>query len=387
MRNNHSGDDSGRHRNEDRNPDRSENRRDGGRRPESRKPDYPSGWQQGNRPGQKTGQSGFDRKKDERPSWKSDSEQRNSGKKYGSSGRDQGPGNYSQTGPRENDGEGNRNSSGFKPVRKSGNNPYDRRGKRPGSIKVNLERVCLPQAINDGETRLNKFIAHAGICSRREADELIKAGLVSVNDQVVTEMGVKVNPGDIVKYNGERLRSERKVYILLNKPRDFVTTADDPEGRKTVMDLVRNACPERVYPVGRLDRNTTGILLLTNDGALATRLTHPKFNVKKIYHVFLENDLKEEDLAKLAEGITLDDGFIKPDAVHYANPEKRNELGMEIHSGKNRIVRRMLEHLGYKVIRLDRVVFAGLNKKNLPRGRYRFLNEREINMLKMNVFE
>ncbi len=208
-----------------------------------------------------------------------------------------------------------------------------------------------------------------------------------INDKVVTEMGVKVNPGDVVKYNGEKLRSEKKVYLLLNKPKDFVTTNDDPEGRKTVMELIKNACDERVYPVGRLDRNTTGVLLFTNDGGLATRLTHPKYNVKKIYHIFLEEEMKEEDLKKLAEGVTLDDGFIQPDAVSLISQEKKKEIGMEIHSGKNRIVRRMLEHLGYKVIRLDRVIFAGLTKKNLPRGKFRFLTEKEVNMLKMNAFE
>ncbi len=208
-----------------------------------------------------------------------------------------------------------------------------------------------------------------------------------INDQIVTEMGVKVKPGDVVKYNGARLSSERKVYILLNKPKDFVTTNDDPEGRKTVMDLVRKACEERVYPVGRLDRNTTGVILLTNDGGLATRLTHPKYNVKKVYHVFLEEAFKEEDFARMTEGVTLEDGFIKPDSLSFISPGTPNEVGLEIHSGKNRIVRRMFEHLGYKVLRLDRVVFAGLTKKNLPRGKFRFLTEPEINMLKMNAFE
>lgn len=261
-----------------------------------------------------------------------------------------------------------------------------RRGKRPRIKRPKPDAAGPRTPKNDGTTRLNKYIAHAGICSRREADDLIKAGLVTINEQVVTEMGVKVNPGDVVKYNGEKLRSEKKVYILLNKPKDFVTTNDDPEGRKTVIDIVKKACDERVYPVGRLDRNTTGILLLTNDGGLATRLTHPKYNVKKIYQVFLEENLKIEDLNTLAEGVTLDDGFIKPDSVNIIDPEKKNEIGIEIHSGKNRIVRRMFEHLGYKVTRLDRVFFAGLTKKNLPRGKYRFLTEKEISMLKMNAF-
>lgn len=235
----------------------------------------------------------------------------------------------------------------------------------------------------DNSIRLNKYIASSGICSRREADEYIKAGLVSVNDEVVTEMGVKIQPGDVVKYNGERIRAERKVYILLNKPKDFVTTLDDPEGRKTVMDLVKNAGKERIYPVGRLDRNTTGVLLLTNDGELASRLTHPKYDQKKIYHVFLDREMENRDFKKLAAGIELSDGFIKPDGISFVNPSSKSELGIEIHSGKNRIVRRMLEALNYNVVKLDRVYFAGLTKKNLPRGKWRFLNDKEISILKM----
>lgn len=237
---------------------------------------------------------------------------------------------------------------------------------------------------DSGLTRLNKYIASSGICSRRQADEFIAAGLVSINDTIITEMGVKVKPGDVVKYNGERIRSERKVYILLNKPKDYVTTMDDPEGRKTVMDLIKDAGKERVYPVGRLDRNTTGILLLTNDGELASRLTHPKFNQKKIYHVFLDKPMNQTDFKKIADGLTLEDGFIKPDGFSYVNPESKAELGIEIHSGKNRLVRRMFESLGYDVIKLDRVFYAGLTKKNLPRGKWRFLEEREINILKMS---
>ncbi len=233
--------------------------------------------------------------------------------------------------------------------------------------------------------RLNKFIAHSGICSRREADELITAGVISVNDEVITELGSRIKRGDSVKYNGETVRSEKKVYILLNKPKDFVTTSDDPEGRKTVMDLVNNAGKERVYPVGRLDRNTTGVLLLTNDGEMAARLTHPKYNRKKIYHVFLDKPLTDEDFEKVIKGLELEDGFIKPDSVEYVKPDSRAELGIEIHSGKNRIVRRIFESIGYHVTRLDRVYFAGLTKKNLSRGKWRFLTEREINLLKMNA--
>ncbi len=236
---------------------------------------------------------------------------------------------------------------------------------------------------SDNRIRLNKYIASSGICSRREADEYIKAGLVSVNDEIVTEMGVKVEPGDVVKYNGQKIRAEKKVYVLLNKPKDYVTTLDDPENRKTVMDLVKDAGKERIYPVGRLDRNTTGVLLFTNDGELASRLTHPRYDQKKIYHVFLDKDLNLPDFKKLAAGIELSDGFIKPDGISYVNLESKSELGIEIHSGKNRIVRRLFEALNYKVEKLDRVYFAGLTKKNLPRGKWRFLNDKEISYLKM----
>ena len=237
---------------------------------------------------------------------------------------------------------------------------------------------------NDNLIRLNRYIASSGICSRRQADEYISAGLVSVNDVTITEMGVKVKPADVVKYNGERIRSEKKVYILLNKPKDFVTTMDDPEGRKTVMDLVKDAGKERIYPVGRLDRNTTGVLLLTNDGEIASKLMHPKFNQKKIYHVFLEEPMKPTDFKKLAGGVELEDGFIKPDGLSFVNPDSKAELGIEIHSGKNRIVRRMFESLGYKVVKLDRVFFAGLTKRTLSRGQWRFLNEAEVNILRMS---
>jgi 23S rRNA pseudouridine2605 synthase len=238
-----------------------------------------------------------------------------------------------------------------------------------------------------GQIRLNKYIAAAGICSRREADDLISAGLISVNGKTVTQLGSKVNPADEVKYNGQRIRTERKVYLVLNKPKDYVTTTDDPKERKTVMLLIRDACSERVYPVGRLDRNTTGVLLFTNDGELAKKMTHPSGNKKKIYHVFLDKNISSGDLKQLAEGITLEDGFIQPDAISYASRENKREVGLEIHSGKNRIVRRMFESLGYRVDKLDRVYFGGLTKKNLPRGKWRFLTEKEINMLKMNAYE
>jgi 23S rRNA pseudouridine2605 synthase len=211
--------------------------------------------------------------------------------------------------------------------------------------------------------------------------------LISVNGKTITELGTKVSPGDEVKYNGERIRNERKVYLLLNKPKDYVTTTADPKERKTVMQLIRDACTERIYPVGRLDRNTTGVLLFTNDGDLAKKLTHPSHNKKKIYHVFLDKGLSGGDLKKLAEGITLEDGFIQPDAINYASDENKNEVGLEIHSGKNRIVRRMFESLDYRIRKLDRVYFAGLTKKNLPRGKWRLLTEKEVTRLKMNAYE
>jgi 23S rRNA pseudouridine2605 synthase len=243
-------------------------------------------------------------------------------------------------------------------------------------------KAPLPKTHDDGSVRLNKYIANAGICSRREADELIAAGVVSVNGNVITEMGYKVMPGDSVKYNNELLRSEQLVYILLNKPKDFITTTDDPENRKTVMSLIARAGKERVYPVGRLDRNTTGVLLFTNDGDLAKKLTHPSFEVQKIYQVELDRALKGADMQQIADGIKLDDGFIKADEIVYTSTDK-NVIGLELHSGKNRIVRRIFEHLGYEVRKLDRVIFAGLTKKDLPRGRWRFLSEMEVANLKM----
>jgi len=235
--------------------------------------------------------------------------------------------------------------------------------------------------------RLNKFLANAGICSRREADEFIQAGVVKVNGEVVTELGTKVHRFDEIQFHDDAVKLERKIYVLLNKPKDCVTTADDPQARMTVMDLVKDACQERIYPVGRLDKNTTGVLLLTNDGDLASKLMHPKFLKKKIYHVWLDKDIPMEDLQKIADGVELEDGEIHADAISYASDEARNEVGVEIHSGRNRIVRRIFEHLGYRVIKLDRVYFAGLTKKNLPRGRWRYLSQQEVNMLRMGAFE
>ena len=235
--------------------------------------------------------------------------------------------------------------------------------------------------------RLNKFLANAGICSRREADEFITAGVVSVNGEVVTELGTKIKRTDEVKFHDETVSVERKVYVLLNKPKDCVTTSDDPQERKTVMHCVKDACKERIYPVGRLDRNTTGVLLLTNDGDMASKLTHPKYLKKKIYHVYCDKNVTKADLDQIASGITLDDGEIRADAVSYASETDKKQVGIEIHSGKNRIVRRIFESLGYKVMKLDRVYFAGLTKKGLKRGDWRFLTEMEVNMLRMGSFE
>lgn len=237
------------------------------------------------------------------------------------------------------------------------------------------------------QMRLNKFMANAGICSRREADEFIQQGLVKVNGVVVTELGTKISHSDTVEYDEKIVTLESKCYILLNKPKDCVTTADDPNGRMTVMDLVKGACNERIYPVGRLDRNTTGVLLLTNDGDLASKLTHPKYVKKKIYHVWCDKDISEDDMQRIADGIELEDGPIHADAISYATETAYNQAGIEIHSGRNRIVRRIFESLGYHVTKLDRVYFAGLTKKNLPRGRWRYLTQEEVNFLKMGSFE
>ena len=265
--------------------------------------------------------------------------------------------------------------------------PYTRGGERPykreeGGIKK-LTRKESPIIDKDLRMRLNRYIANAGVCSRREADELIAAGAVSVNGKVITEMGYRLEVGDKVNYGGETLKKEKHVYVLLNKPKDFITTSDDPGNRKTVFDLVKKACKERIYPVGRLDRNTTGLLLLTNDGELTKKLTHPKHGVRKVYHVTLDKPVTKSDLDKLAnEGAELTDGPVMPDVVSYVGDNKK-EVGIELHSGRNRVVRRIFESLGYEVIKLDRVVFAGLTKKDLPRGDYRMLTEKEVSFLKM----
>ena len=254
------------------------------------------------------------------------------------------------------------------------------------SLKKQIEYKDILTDPNE-PIRLNKFLANAGVCSRREADEFITAGVVSVNGVIVTELGTKIKRTDEVKFHDEPVSIERKAYVLLNKPKDCVTTSEDTHDRLTVVDLVKNACSERIYPVGRLDRNTTGVILLTNDGDLASKLTHPKYDKKKIYHVALDKPLETVDFELILSGVTLDDGVIAADALEYVKDGDPKQVGIEIHSGQNRVVRRIFEKLGYKVIRLDRVYFAGLTKKNLQRGKYRFLTEREINMLKMGAYE
>ncbi len=270
--------------------------------------------------------------------------------------------------------------------RHQGNRPFPRQGKSftPRPKRVEYE---MPAVDPDEQIRLNKFMANAGLCSRREADLFIQQGLVKVNGEVATELGTKISHSDVVEFNEKVVTLERKCYILLNKPKDCVTTSDDPNGRTTVMDIVKGACEERIYPVGRLDRNTTGVLLLTNDGDLASKLTHPKYVKKKIYHVWTDKDISEDDMQRIADGIELEDGPIHADAISYATETDRNQAGIEIHSGRNRIVRRIFESLGYHVTKLDRVYFAGLTKKNLPRGRWRYLTQEEVNFLKMGSFE
>jgi 23S rRNA pseudouridine2605 synthase len=247
------------------------------------------------------------------------------------------------------------------------------------------KKATVPEkSTGDGLIRLNKYIANAGVCSRREADKLISAGTVTVNGKVVTELGTKVAPGDKVQYGEQSLKLEKLRYVLLNKPKGFITTTDDPQERKTVMTLIAKACKERVYPVGRLDRNTTGLLLFTNDGDLTKKLLHPRHGIKKIYHVVIDKALTKKDMNEILEGVQLEDGIIRVDAIEYIGDGKdKKQLGVELHSGKNRVVRRIFEKLNYKVIRLDRVSFAGLTKKSLPRGEWRLLDEKEISFLKM----
>ena len=301
--------------------------------------------------------------------------------------------------PRFNNGEGggyrsNNGGGGYRPRynndRQGGYRPRPRTGDYDPNAKYSVKKQIeyKEQFVDPNEPiRLNKFLANAGVCSRREADEFITAGVVSVNGEVVTELGTKIKRSDVVKFHDEPVSIERKVYVLLNKPKDTVTTSDDPQERRTVMDLVKGACNERIYPVGRLDRNTTGVLLLTNDGDLASKLTHPKFLKKKIYHVHLDKNLTKADMEQIAAGIQLEDGEIHADAISYTDDFKKDQVGIEIHSGKNRIVRRIFESLGYKVVKLDRVFFAGLTKKGLRRGDWRYLSEAEVNYLRMGSCE
>lgn len=269
--------------------------------------------------------------------------------------------------------------------------PFGERQQRPqrnSGLYSQRKQIDYRQKYEDPTKpiRLNKYLANAGFCSRREADDFIQAGVVTVNGEVVSSLGTKVLPTDKVMFHHQPVKRERKVYILLNKPKNTVTTTDDPQERRTVMDIVKNACAERIYPVGRLDRNTTGVLLLTNDGDLAAKLTHPKFGKKKIYAVALDRELDELDEQTIRDGVILDDERIVPDALEFPKDDRRH-IGLEIHSGQNRVVRRIFEKVGYKVTALDRVSFAGLTKKNVPRGHYRFLSEKEVAMLQMGAFE
>lgn len=268
-----------------------------------------------------------------------------------------------------------RPQKGKKSFSKPGNPHRDKPGKPE-------KKSAKPENTTEG-IRLNKYLANAGVASRRAADQLIESGAVTINGVVVTRLGTKVMPGDKVTFGGQTLKQEKPRYLLLNKPKGFLTTSDDPFNRRTVMSLVEKACSERIYPVGRLDRNTMGLLLFTNDGELAKKLMHPKFRTKKIYHVFLDKNLTRNDMVSIANGVELSDGKIVPDSIAYvASADDKKQIGIELHSGKNRIVRRIFEHLGYQVIKLDRVFLAGLTKKDLPRSKWRFLTEKEVNMLK-----
>ena len=273
-------------------------------------------------------------------------------------------------------------SMGDRPQRPFGNRP-----KRNNGVYSNRKQQVYREQHEDPTkpVRLNKYLANAGICSRREADDFIQAGVITVNGVTVDSLGAKVLPTDDVRFHDQPVRRERKVYILLNKPKNTVTTTDDPQERHTVIDIVRNACPERIYPVGRLDRNTTGVLLLTNDGDLAAKLTHPKYNKKKVYAATLDKELDEVDEAILRAGVVLDDERVIPDALEFPKADRKH-IGLEIHSGQNRVVRRMFEKIGYKVVTLDRVSFAGLTKKNVGRGKWRFLTPKEVAFLQMGQF-
>lgn len=363
-------------------PQRPSYNREGGDRPY--RPRFNSNNEGGERPQRPYNREGGERSYDrpQRPSYNREGGDRpyrprfNNGEGGGYRSNNGGGGGYR---PRYNN---DRSQGGYRPRPRTGD--YDPNAKY--SVKKQIE--YKEQFVDPNEPiRLNKFLANAGVCSRREADEFITAGVVSVNGEVVTELGTKIKRSDVVKFHDEPVSIERKVYVLLNKPKDTVTTSDDPQERRTVMDLVKGACNERIYPVGRLDRNTTGVLLLTNDGDLASKLTHPKFLKKKIYHVHLDKNLTKADMEQIAAGIQLEDGEIHADAISYTDDFKKDQVGIEIHSGKNRIVRRIFESLGYKVVKLDRVFFAGLTKKGLRRGDWRYLSEAEVNYLRMGSFE
>ena len=361
-------------------PQRPSYNREGGDRPY--RPRFNSNNEGGERPQRPYNREGGSYDRPQRPSYNREGGDRpyrprfNNGEGGGYRSNNGGGGGYR---PRYNN---DRSLGGYRPRPRTGD--YDPNAKY--SVKKQIE--YKEQFVDPNEPiRLNKFLANAGVCSRREADEFITAGVVSVNGEVVTELGTKIKRSDVVKFHDEPVSIERKVYVLLNKPKDTVTTSDDPQERRTVMDLVKGACNERIYPVGRLDRNTTGVLLLTNDGDLASKLTHPKFLKKKIYHVHLDKNLTKADMEQIAAGIQLEDGEIHADAISYTDDFKKDQVGIEIHSGKNRIVRRIFESLGYKVVKLDRVFFAGLTKKGLRRGDWRYLSEAEVNYLRMGSFE
>jgi len=282
--------------------------------------------------------------------------------------------------PSENPTDENRRGNSRNISLKTTNRDKDFKPTKSFEKSFSRDKKFSPNKVGE-ETRLNKYIANSGICSRREADVLISTGVVKVNDEVIITMGYKVKPGDKVTVDGRELKSERKVYILLNKPKDTITTTDDPSGRKTVMDLVKDACRERVYPVGRLDRNTTGLILLTNDGDMAKRLMHPSHKIVKVYEATLDKNISREDMNTISQGVTIEEDFIPVDGIAWPEPDKKNVVGIEIHNGKYHVVKRIFEQFGYDVIRLDRTMYGPLTKKNLPRGTWRFLTDSEISIL------
>ena len=354
-----------------------------------------------NKNGQRNGRNGFRQNSSDsrREGGKQNFRQR---KSYGSDNEDEEREHRSNRGQKnEHRGQSrwqnNRNSEGQKPwdgnrkprFQHQSDNDDNQRSRAPYKRQRNYDNEYRGKSAykEDDSVRLNRYIANAGVCSRRDADQYIAAGVITVNGQIVTELGTKVHYGDVVKFNNAPLTPERKTYILLNKPKDYVTTTEDPHAEKTVMDLIGDSIKNRVYPVGRLDRATTGLLLLTNDGELAEHLCHPRYNKQKIYQVTLDRKVEPEDIDKMLNGIELEDGMANADEIEYCNPENPCEVGIVIHSGRNRIVRRMFEALKYKVKKLDRVYYAGLTKKNLPRGKWRFLTDKEVAMLKRGTYK